>query len=138
MAIWNVVNHETTSLNLLRTGERTFRIIQFDEPRFILTGSDYTIVDAQLVSAFELLLTDQVEINPIQILRRSTGEVWNNFIELNVKKHIDPDKIQLAKPTGEQIWQYHHELFVSSELKKKLEQLTNGELMFSEGFSYYA
>ncbi|MEO0331631.1 MAG: hypothetical protein AAF223_08085, partial [Bacteroidota bacterium] len=97
-----------------------------------------TIVDKQLVTAFELLLNDQIEINNIQISRNSTGECWDNFAELKVKEHIYPDKLKIVESTGKRVWQYHHHLFVTSELKKKLEQFSNGELEFSEGFDLFA
>lgn len=84
--IYNVSNKENSRVNLWRSDSETFTIIQFDKFTPILIGSDYTIVNESLVSVFDELLSNEIEIKPIKIVRKSTEEQWDNFCELIIKE----------------------------------------------------
>ena len=135
MGIWNVGNRDVTA-NLIRTGEHEFQVVEFRTFGLILTGYDYTLVNSELLHAFERL-TDQLQIHPARIVRRSTDELWDNFFELELKHEISPETINSVVSTGESVWHYEHHLFVSDEFKSHLEELAIKQLTFSQGFSLF-
>ncbi|MEQ9165094.1 MAG: hypothetical protein RLO12_02460 [Fulvivirga sp.] len=135
--IYCASNKDLSRINLWRVDNNTFRILEYDKLTAVMTGSDYTIVNDKLVSAFNDLLSDEIEIRPIKIVRNGTGEVWNGFHELIIKEHIDTEKIKITDENERSVWQYKHHLFVSESLKNKLELEFDGELEFSEGFSHF-
>ena len=122
--IYNTSSKEVSGIKLWRIDAKTFRILQFGKFTPLMTGSDYTIVAKALLSAFDELLFEEVEVKPIRIIRKATGEQWNDFFELNIKEHIDPDKIKIVDENEQSVWQYNHHLFVSEPIKKKLEALS--------------
>ncbi|WP_044213121.1 hypothetical protein [Flammeovirga sp. OC4] len=134
--IYHTSNKITSSINLWRVDNNTFRILSYDKLTNLMTGSDYTIVNEKLVAAFEDLLADEIEIRPIKIVRKATGEAWDGFHVLIIKEHINPDKIKITDENERSVWQYNHHLFVSESMKNKLEFEFNAKLEFSEGFSH--
>lgn len=138
MAIWNVFDKESSALILLRTSDNNFRVVQYGGFGMLLTGSDYTLVHEKLIPAFKLLLTDQIEIQAVSIVRTSTNESWDHYFELVIKEHINPEHLGRTNSFGEQVWLYNHNLFVSNNLKMRLMELSEGSLQFSDGLSYFA
>jgi len=135
--IYCTSNKANSKINLWRVDNNTFRVLEYDKLTAVMTGSDYTIVNSKLVSVFDELLSDEIEIRPIKIIRKSTSEEWNGFHELIIKEHIDPEKIKITNENERSVWQYNHHLFVSKDLKNKLEIEFKNELEFSEGFSHF-
>lgn len=135
--IYYTSSKQSSEVNLWRVDSETFRIIEFDRLTTLMTGPDYTIVNEQLIPAFDELLKDEIEIKPIKITRGATGEEWNEFHELFIKEHIDPEKIKIANENERSVWHYKHHLFVSESLKNKLIANSDGQLEFSEGFSQF-
>jgi len=135
--IYNIRNKKASSINLWRETPSLFRVIQFDRLTSLMTGSDYTLIDKLIVPAFDELLTNEVEINPAKIYRKSTGESWDSYFELTIKEHIVVDKNEIRFNNECNIWQYKHHLFVSKSLGQRVEQISKGDLMFVEGFSRF-
>ncbi|MCE7995443.1 MAG: hypothetical protein HEP71_25925 [Roseivirga sp.] len=136
--IWHVSSKDASQLNLWKSQPGHFRIIQFGLFVPLLTGSDYTLAHQSLIPAFDCLLRDQLEIKPANILRASTGDQWVDYQELVIKEHINPEKIKTTECFGDQIWQFRHLLFVSADLKQRLESMFPEQLRFSLGFSWFA
>lgn len=132
-----VSNNNWTYLNLWKTDENKFRVIQFGEFRTLLRGSDYTLIHKKCLPVFELFLKDELELIPIKIERTKGSKVWDDYYEMKIKKYITPEEIKFIDESGEQVWQYEHHLFVSEEIKNKLEQVPQNELTFSLGFSEF-
>ncbi|WP_306644035.1 hypothetical protein [Sanyastnella coralliicola] len=135
--IYNIAAKTHSSINLFRLDENTFSILKYDEFALLMTGFDYTIINQQLVSVFDELMSNELEIRPIRILRRVTNEKWDEFFELIVKEHIDIDKIKIVDENERSVWQFDHHLFVSESMKNKIERKFEGEFEFSEGFSHF-
>lgn len=70
--IWHVSSKTRTKLNLWKEEKNHFRIIEFGKFTALLTGSDYTLIHKSMISAFDLLLSDQLEIRPVRIYRKAT------------------------------------------------------------------
>lgn len=132
--IWHVSSKQISSHNLWRDEKGVFWIVMFGNFNPILTGRDYTIVHRSLLPAFDLLLSDKLEIEPIVIKRRATEQEWTDYYELIIKQHISPTNLQSIDSFGEQVWQFNHYPMVSGNLKLKLEKLKPKELSFSPGF----
>ncbi len=138
MAIWNVIDQKSFGINLLKTGESTFRVVQAGELNLLHTGSDYTLVHSKILSAFDTLLSDQLEITQVSIFRKATDETWTDYHALDIKQHLTIENIDATNSDGDQIWQFQHNLFVSDHIKNRLIDLTpTNELLFSEGFSMF-
>lgn len=133
--IYFVQNRVSSSVNFWRTDDGRFQMIQAGKMTLLMTGSDYTIVHYSFAKVFEDLLSDEIEIQPIQIIRPSTGEVWNEYSELQIKEYIDPEKISMLSGHEHDVWQYRHSLFVSKRIKEKIELLFTNKFDFFEGFS---
>lgn len=133
--IYSVQNREISRVNFWRTGDGNFRMIQVGEMKPLMTGSDYTIVRNDFAEVFNDLLSDEIEIKPITIIRNSTGDFWNEYSELQIKECIDPEKISMLSGHEHDVWQYGHSLFVSKRIKEKIELLFTNKFDFFEGFS---
>lgn len=135
--IFNVSNLEVSTINLWKIDDQTFRLIQQGTLQLLLIGSDYTLIEKSLIRVFDHLLKDEIEIKKVKIIRKATGEEWNNYYELNIKEHIDPEKIKIVDPNERSVWQYQHHLFVSETLKNELKKVAGKKLSFSIGFSHF-
>ena len=131
MAIWHVCDPLHTKLMLFRKADGSFQVVQFDEFGLILKGPDHTLVEESLFEAFSHLSEDQISSKRVKIHRRATNQTWSNYIELIVKNDIDPLKKDNFDDSGLKIWQYHHDLFVSDELKVQLEKFSRNRLQFN-------
>jgi len=135
--IYNVSNRYTSGISLWRVDKTKFQITNFDKLTILITGSDYTLIRKEYSKVFETLLKEEIEISEVIIFRKATSETWDNYCELKIKNHINPNNINLADYLHESVWQYEHNLFVSSETKEELEKLAKGKLEFSENFSHF-
>lgn len=136
--VYNVSSSKISRINLERIDEKNFRILEFDEFTLLLIGADYTLIDNLLIPAFKRLRKDEIEIKPVKIFRKATGQKWDNYCELIIHEHIEPEKVEIIDTNENSIWQYNHHLFVSDELMEILKKLSKDELIFSVGFSHFA
>jgi hypothetical protein len=83
--VYEVSNLEKSEINLWKTNEDQFRIIEYGLLTPILIGLDYTLIDKTYITVFEKLLSDEIEIKPVLITRKSTSEEWNNYYEIDIK-----------------------------------------------------
>lgn len=137
-SFYNVLSSEVSRINLVRIDENNFRILEFDVFTPLLTGADYTLIDNSLLPAFKQLGKDEIEIKHVLIIRKATGQEWDNYCELIIHEHIDPGKIEMIDSNEKSVWQYNHHLFVSHDLMKRLKKLSKDDLIFSVGFSHFA
>jgi len=136
--VYNVSSSKISRINLLRIDEKNFSILEYDEFTPLLIGANYTLIDNLLIPAFKWLGKDEIEIKPVKIIRKATGQEWNNYCEIIIHEPIDPEKIEIIDSNKNSVWQYNHHLFVSDELMKRLKKLSKEELTFSVGFSHFA
>ncbi len=133
---WSSANSNDSVL--WREEDGNFRIHEWGKMNPLLIRFDYTLINSKYAHLFENLPGDQIELSPVIITRKATGEVWNNYLELIIKKEINPETIHLITPKGMQIWAFNHSPFVSEELMVKIEKVNTGEFRFSLGFSEWA
>lgn len=98
--IWHVQSKQNSGHNLWRDQSGIYWIVQFSSFTKILVGSDYTIVHKSLLPAFDLLLSDQLEIKPVVIRRRATNEEWSDYRELIIKRRITRENIKSTDSFG--------------------------------------
>ena len=135
--IYNVKNRYASGVSLWRVDETKFQITNYDKLPILITGNDYTLIRKEYSTVFETLLKEEIEILNVIIFRKATSETWDNYCELKIKNHINPDNINLADYLHDSVWQFEHNLFVNSEIKEELEKLVKGKLVFSENFSHF-
>jgi len=135
--IWNIVNKNYGRMKLWKSVNGEFRIIEMGAFKPLLTGSDYTLLDEKFISVFEDLLADEIEFKRAKIIRKRTGETWSNYFELDIKEHINPEKIKIIDTSFERIWQYQHHVFISSELKERFINLGKNIFNFNQEFSHF-
>lgn len=138
MAIWHVEDRNTSGINLIKTAETTFRVVQFGEFGLLLTGSDYTLIHLKILPAFDTLSIDQLETRSITISRNSTGDTWHDYYELDIKNQLTLEMMKSIDSSGDKVWHYEHTLFVSDSIRNRLKELVpENTLFFSEGFSMF-
>ena len=135
--IYHTSNKEISGINLWRVDNSTFRILKYDNLTTVMTGSDYTIIHYKIVSVFVELTSKEIDIKPIKIIRLATNEDWNEFHEITIKNHVDPETIKTLNKDQNSIWQYKNHLFVSESLKNRLESKISDDLEFSVGFGNF-
>ena len=136
--IYHAASKLVSGINFWKEDNQVFRVIQFGEFLPIMVGIDYTLIDNSLIKVFEALSSSELEIEPVKIFRKATNEWWNDYSELLIKEHIDPENIKYADKTKGSIWQYFQYIFVSEKLKERLESIAEDQIMFSAGFSHFA
>jgi hypothetical protein len=135
---WNVSEKQLSQLLLWRLPDKNFRIMRVGDLTPLITGYQYILVHQSIVAPFFTLSSDQVRIYPRTIINHVTGQVWNDYSELDIVHSTTPASIQNIVEEKIQIWKYDSTyMFVSPTIKNALEELTD-QLEFSLGFSYFA
>jgi hypothetical protein len=136
MDIWHVENKTWTKLRLWRMDTGDFRVTEAGTYEPFLTNATYTLVDKRYSSVFEQL-NNQVIITPVKIHDYLTKTANDGYIELKVLNQISLETIERLENSGRKAWVYNGELFVTSELKNELLQVSEQAITFSQGFSKF-
>jgi hypothetical protein len=136
MDIWHVENKEWTRLRLWRISEGSFRVTEAGTYEPLLTNATYTLIQEKYSSAFTSL-NNLIIVTPVKIQDYLTKTENDNYCELKVQNHINPDTINTIVSAGRMVWTYNGELFVSGELKKELHKIDKEGIVFNLGFSMF-
>ncbi|WP_324680667.1 hypothetical protein [Hymenobacter sp. GOD-10R] len=137
MALWHLGSGEVTSLRLWRTGEHTFRVIQYDEPVDVLTNYDYILLDRKYEPLLHQL-GEQLLFTPVTVTDQVRQLVWNNYVEVKIKHSIDAEQMDQPFAGTWRIFSFDREhVFVSPRLKEAFQQVRGQQLVFSLGLSRF-
>ena len=135
--LYHIQNNETSSISLWRENSSLFRVIEFDRFLSLLTGSDYTLIERRFLPIFDELLANEIEIKPVKIYRKLTGETWDSYAELIIKEHIIVDKNEIRFNQECNVWQYKHHLFLSESMGTRINKMSKGSLILINGFARF-
>lgn len=137
MALWHLGSREVTSLRLWRTGEHTFRVIQYDEPVEVLTNYDYLLLDQKYAPLLRQL-GEQLEFTPVTVTDQVRQLVWDNYVEVKLNHRVEVDQMDQELAGEWHIYSFNREhIFVSKSLKEALRKVNGQQLTFSKGLSRF-
>jgi len=138
MALWSLTAQALTRLLLWRTGNSTFRVVQYDEPADVLTNYDYFLFDRKYEPVLRQL-EGQIDFNPVIVTDGVRHLVWDNYFEVCVHRSIEPNAVQDYSGPGLDMYHFGEQsVFVSEALKSAFEKVSHQGLHFSKGFSEFA
>jgi hypothetical protein len=138
MALWNLTSQASTCLLLWRTGDFSFRVVQYDEPTEVLTNYDYILVDKKYETVLRQL-EGQLDFHPVTVTDGVRHLVWENYLEVRIHGSIETDTVQDYSGRGLEIYRFGEQyVFVSETLKAVFEKLSPQGLHFSLGLSEFA
>jgi len=138
MALWHVGSRHITQLLLWRTGPDRFRVMQAGTPADFLTNYDYILFDRKYEGVLRSAGT-QLQLTPVTVTDKLKGQVWDNYLEAQIRHIASGDEITGATPSGPAIYYMgENNVFVSDTLKQALQQVTGQKLEFSLGLSLFA
>ena len=138
MDIWNIHTTDSTTLLLLRTSETKFRVIQHGQPLTLLTNPDYVLIDKKYKAIIDKL-TGQATCRPVTIKDEVRQLTFENFIEVKIQNQLPTELTIPIDDKGPKIWKYSDEyVFVSTDLKKEFQKITEDEFEFKVGLSNFA
>lgn len=138
MALWNLTSQALTRLMLWRTGDSTFRVVQYDEPAEVLTNYDYFLFDKKYEPVLRQL-KGQIDFRPVTVTDGVRHLVWDSYFEVRIHRSIDTDTVHGYVGPGLDIYRFGEEsIFVSEALKEAFEKVSYQGLHFSLGLSEFA
>lgn len=138
MALWNLTSQAFTCLLLWRTGNSSFRVVQYDEPAEVLTNYDYLLVDKKYETVLRQL-EGQLDFHPVTVTDGVRHLVWENYLEVRIHRSIETDTVQDYIGCGLDIYRFGEQyVFVSEALKAAFEEVSPQGLHFSLGLSEFA
>jgi hypothetical protein len=138
MALWNLTSQASTCLLLWRTGNSSFRVVQYDEPAEVLTNYDYILVDKKYETVLRQL-EGQLDFHPVTVTDGVRHLVWDNYFEIHLHRSIQTDTIHAYSGRGLDMYRFGEQaVFVSEALKTAFEKVSPQGLHFSLGLSEFA
>ncbi|MDB5268319.1 MAG: hypothetical protein JWP58_1359 [Hymenobacter sp.] len=138
MALWSLTSQALTRLLLWRTGDSTFRIVQYDEPAEVLTNYDYLLFDKKYEPVLQQL-QGQIDFSPVIVTDGVRHLVWENYFEVRIHRLIDTHTVHDYIGLGLDMYRFGEQsMFVSEALKKAFEKVSPQGLHFSLGLSEFA
>lgn len=92
MTLWSLTSQALTRLLLWRTGDSTFRVVQYDEPAEVLTNYDYLLFDKK----YEMVLRQlggQIDFRPVTVTDGMRHLIWGNYLEVRMHRSIETDMV---------------------------------------------
>ena len=138
MALWSLTSQERTRLMLWRTGNSTFRVVQYDEPADMLSNSDYILFDQKYESVLQQL-KGQIDFLAVTVTDGVRHLVWDNYLEVRIRRSLEIDAIPAYSGHGLDMYRFGEEsVYVSEALKEAFEKVSPQKLRFSLGLSEFA
>ena len=147
MNIWNISSNEVThshsgdltftpEIRLWKLEPGKFKVIEQGSYSPILSGPEYTLLKAIYTPLF-IDLIDQAKIGFATIYDSVYKSENHDYIELISLKEITPESIHKEDSPGLKLWTFQGSLFVSDNLKQKIEEVTNEDFQFHLGFQFW-
>ena len=137
MNIWNLDNKAWPRLNLFRSANGTFRVIQAGDYAPVLTTGIHILIHQKYAGVFEEL-HGQVTLKRAMIYDQALDTENHEYFELDVINAISHDTINLHDGGGKKIWHDRDYIFISSALKDELITVDiEGALSFTQGYSHF-
>ena len=127
----NPTNYYETIVGLdkISDEEYVYRISGYFRP--ILNQNLFRKDIAQIISK---LVPEQIEIKPIKITRKSTGEFWSDYYEITPLKKFSNSEYDEIKSDGLMIFYVDYSIYLSEQLKELINnELKSDEIDFREG-----
>ena len=137
MALWHLFPKTLTSLRLWRTGNNSFRIVEYGEPTDVLTNYDYLLFDKKYGETL-LKPGKQISISPATVQDKVRNIIWENYLEVTIREAIPGDSLAVVPANGLRIYSFDRQyIFVSEELKNEFEKVAGQKLGFTLGLSFF-
>ncbi|MBS1636352.1 MAG: hypothetical protein JST26_10575 [Bacteroidetes bacterium] len=114
-----------------------FDVVQQGPYKILLTNPHYILIDKSCITLFDGM-AEQLDSKPVQIIDRILQTNNDRYVELDLKRSIEPFSIHSMDSRGLKIWKYDESVFVSGELKERFMTLPCTGLKFNLGFSGFA
>ncbi len=137
MDIWHICPEISSNLLLWRTSKKSFRVTQDGDYTQILSGGNYCLIH-RMFEVVLLSVSEQVKFSRVVIKDHISGQVVEDYVELEIENEINPSTISILDSTGRKIWKNGRNIFVTGELKEEFVKVSTGQLQFSLGFSFFA
>ncbi len=134
--IWHVENKSYNQIRLWRTDDSTFRVIEDGNYLPLLTNPSYTLINKKYQAIF-VGLEEKVIIRPVRLYDFILKIENLEYVELTFLNKIDLVSIYETDSEGFKAWTYNGYLFVSEDLKNKLQNTGYNEFEFNLGFSRF-
>lgn len=138
--VWHLENVNPSSVNLYKSDETHFIVTQDGDWTPVISCGLFVIINQQLLSFFQHNLDTSVHSVPVSIYDRVLEKYFVGHSRIFIKSKISPEDIDTVDHLGRKIW-YHESsggIFISSDLKNRLEYADIQGLQTSPGFSRFA
>jgi hypothetical protein len=115
-----------------------FHIVRDGEDSMMPTCYTDLVVSAEFAALLDRLCPGQLEIFPALIEQIATGETRPGYCVLRQLAPITLKNIDQLDVTGNRVWAYSYNLFVSPAVARALCDAFPGTLEFTDGFSQFA
>ncbi|MBO9657713.1 MAG: hypothetical protein J7527_02720 [Chitinophagaceae bacterium] len=136
IGIWHIENRTSPSIRLWPMDQFNFRVSESGNYTGVLTNPTYTLIRKQYGTVFKEMY-DQVSFKPAMIFDLNLKTETDAYASMRVTNKISPDTINQLDFSGDKVWIYDGDIFVSRTLKQKLAPVSSDELWFSPGFSLF-
>lgn len=138
MDIWHVDNRDPRSIRLWRRTDGSFQVVEDGNYTPILNNGNYLLIHQKYGKAFEGF-EDQVNFKSAHIIDTQLETECYDYLEMLIPNLIDTDSIDSMDSSGFKVWRHHYSgaLFISDSLKLLISDLSEGDIIFSEGFERF-
>ena len=129
--IENPINYYSAEAGLDKVNENeyVYRISGYFRP--IL---NYNLFRKDIFEILNRLVPEQFQVKPIKIIRKSTGEFWTDYYEINPLQKFSNSEYDKIQCNGLMIFYIDDTIFLSEKLKELLKnELNSDEVFFREG-----
>lgn len=134
---WRLENRNLNVFRLYKCSDEFYRTIVQGRLPVILESPLFVIVNEQLKLFLEKFVPDQIQFTAISIYDRPTDANIDGFYKVADAVWVTLDNISSMNHSGDKVWIVadYGFLFVSQELKNKMEHAELPGLFYSPGFS---
>lgn len=142
--IWHVNYHDnfehytkTVLLWPMEANPQWFRVVQQGTYPSILAGFYYTLIHKKYQWVF-IGLEKQVTCLSAKIIDYVLKKESDDYIQLKISTILNSTDYDTVDKSGLKIWTTDGHVFVSTELKEKMQAMSDNDLYFNIGFSNFA
>ena len=133
------VESKNTHTDLFRLSNGRFQMIKQGNLSKFMSGVDYILLDNKLADFLDDQDIPLIEFNQAIIWNRKLDKEYKNYKHLIVNNYMTEENVKYLDLRGYKMYIYlKNYLFVSPELKEKLQAAEFNYFKFSLGFSRFA
>ncbi|CAM1352753.1 hypothetical protein [Tenacibaculum halocynthiae] len=134
----NPMGYYETVVGLEKVNESEYEYRISGHFRPIINGKN-NLLRKDIADLILKYVPEQIELKPIKIIRKSTGEFWIDYYELTTKKSFNHSEYDKIESKGLMIFGVESEIYFSNDLKDiLLNDLKTEEVEFREGKTLFA